>query len=142
MIGSHSEVGSVLALTCSTLHGDESGGEWEGPGAATVTECIGSAMICIHRRVKEIMQSMREQTGRDLYVSPRHFLCLIDLFTATEKKFRAKLDADQTHTQTGLDKLLETQQAVGSLREEALRFEEELQHKDAEANRKLGLMVD
>ena len=98
MIGSHSEVGSVLALTCSTLHGDESGGEWEGPGAATVTECIGSAMICIHRRVKEIMQSMREQTGRDLYVSPRHFLCLIDLFTATEKKFRAKLDADQTHT--------------------------------------------
>ena len=140
MLGSNSEAGAVLlALTHSTHHSDH---DDEGTGTASLTECIGSAMICIHRCVKEFMETMRDKTGRAFFVSPRHFLCLIDLFVETVEKFRIKLNADQKHTQTGLTKLLEAQQAVGSLREEALHFEKELRHKDAEANRKLSLMVD
>eukprot|EP01041_Mallomonas_annulata_P000303 gene303-544_t len=124
--------GDVFAMVMDVIDSDIPG----------LREAVVAALVSFHNSVKTVTIKMGKATGRQHYISPRDFLDIIRKFVAVEHEKRTFLEDQQTHIRTGLDKLLETQDQVASLRQEMVAKEVVLRAKDAEANQKLTLMVD
>ena len=123
--------GSAVLATVMDVLGSENVG---------LREAVVAALVSIHNTVKKVTQS--KSTSRQHYLSPRDYLDLITKFVSVESEKRDFLEDQQTHIRTGLQKLLETQDQVNSLRHEMVEKEAVLKAKDAEANEKLTQMVE
>jgi dynein heavy chain 1 len=119
-------------MVMDTLQGEEWG----------LREAVVSALVSIHNSVKTVTLKLAKTTGRQHYLSPRDYLDLIQKFVATEQEKRDRLEDLQIHIRTGLQKILETQDQVGSLRIEMVSKAEVLGIKDTESNQKLSQMVE
>lgn len=122
----------MLALVMDTLNCENVG----------LHEAVVAAVVSFHDSAKKIALKVAKVSGRQHYLSPRDFLDVIRKFVVTEQEKRSSLEEQQTHIRTGLQKLLETQEEVGKLRQEMVEKEAILRAKDEEANQKLAQMVE
>jgi len=109
----------------------------------TLREAVVAALVSMHDIVKKATVSVAKSSGHSQhYISPRDYLDLINKFVALEAEKRSMLQDQQTHIRTGLQKLLETQEQVATLRQEMVAKETILRSKDDDANKKLSRMVE
>lgn len=109
----------------------------------TLREAVVAALVSMHDSVKMATVLVAKSSGHGQhYISPRDFLDLINKFVALEAEKRSMLQDQQTHIRTGLQKLLETQEQVSTLRQEMVAKETILRSKDDDANKKLTRMVE
>ena len=80
-------------------------------------------------------------TGRQNYLTPRHFLDLIAHVVGLVQEKRGELEEQQLHLNVGLRKLQETEGEVGRLKQELGEKKRELELKNTQANEKLLQMV-
>lgn len=138
-VGSPATNALQLLYLVTELTNDSSASKSTSP---TLRDAVVAALVSMHNSVKELTLRLGKGTGRQHYLSPRDFLELIRKFIRTEQEKRSLLEEQQTHIRTGLDKLLETQSQVATLRHEMVAKEEVLKFKDTEANAKLTQMVE
>jgi len=103
---------------------------------------VVASLVSIHNSVKTQTIKHGKTSNRQHYLSPRDYLDLIRKFVSVEREKRTSLEDQQTHIRTGLNKLLETQSQVTTLRHEMVEKEGVLRSKDEEANKKLNQMLE
>lgn len=127
-----SDAGDVFAIVMEST----------GSAEPQLHEAVVAALVSIHDAVKKATVRVGKVSGRQHYLSPRDYLDLINKFVNVEIEKRTSLEEKQTHIRTGLEKLLETQNQVAELKRDLHTKEAVLKTKDAEANQKLGQMVE
>lgn len=101
-----------------------------------------SCLVFVHKTIDAANQVLVKQSGRQNYVTPRHYLDFIHHFVTLVQEKRTELEEQQLHLNVGLSKLRETQTQVATLQESLAVKNAELEKKQAEANVKLKIMVD
>jgi dynein heavy chain 1 len=100
-----------------------------------------SSMVYIHNSVAEANVRLAKRTGRNNYLTPRHFLDFIKHYVSLINGKREELEEQQLHLNVGLQKLRDTQEQVRKLQEQLHVKSQELEAKNALANEKLKQMV-
>lgn len=101
-----------------------------------------SCLVFVHKTIDAANQILVKQSGRQNYVTPRHYLDFIHHFVTLVLEKRTELEEQQLHLNVGLGKLRETQTQVATLQESLAVKNAELEKKQAEANVKLKIMVE
>jgi dynein heavy chain 1 len=101
-----------------------------------------SCLVFVHKTIDAANQILVKQSGRQNYVTPRHYLDFIHHFVTLLQEKRTELEEQQLHLNVGLGKLRETQTQVAALQDSLAIKNVELEKKQAEANVKLKIMVE
>jgi dynein heavy chain 1 len=101
-----------------------------------------SCLVFVHKTIDAANAILVKQSGRQNYVTPRHYLDFIHHFVTLVHEKRTELEEQQLHLNVGLGKLRETQTQVATLQESLAIKNAELEKKQAEANVKLKVMVE
>ena len=112
------------------------------PQPVTHRAAVITSLVFVHNTIAEANVRLAKTQGRQNYVTPRHFLDLINQFVNLLHEKREELEEQQLHLNIGLQKLRETQEQVGSLQISLREKNKQLEEKNKLANEKLKQMVD
>ncbi len=99
------------------------------------------SLVHMHSSVRKANARLQRQTGRQNYLTPRHFLDLIAQVVSLVQEKRGELEEQQLHLNVGVRKLQETEAEVSRLKAELGAKKVELELKNKQANEKLLQMV-
>eukprot|EP00917_Polyrhabdina_sp_WS-2016_P007442 GHVP01016658.1.p1 GENE.GHVP01016658.1~~GHVP01016658.1.p1 ORF type:complete len:4656 (-),score=837.71 GHVP01016658.1:4666-18633(-) len=102
---------------------------------------LARAVVDMHFMVVGLNQHLNRTGKRGNYSSPRDYLDFIRHFVKLIDEVKAKSAEDLRHLSVGLQKLRETEEAVGEMQQSLAIKKQQLTEKDAEANEKMQLMV-
>ncbi len=119
----------------------EVSGAPEVPAVPSHRDACLFALVHMHSSVRRANARLQRQTGRQNYLTPRHFLDLIAQAVALVQEKRGELEEQQLHLNVGVRKLQETEAEVGRLKAELGAKKVELEQKNKQANEKLLQMV-
>lgn len=89
-------------------------------------ELISQGIVDMHIRVREVNQQLQKQAKNFNFITPRDFLNFIKQFVRLHVAKKTELEEQQTHLQTGIDKLRSTEDSVAKLALELKVFDQEL----------------
>jgi len=104
-------------------------------------KALASSMVFVHQAVERVSESLRKQSGRINYVTPRHYLDFINQYVSLFHEKRSELEDQQLHLNQGLQKLKDTETSVAEMQVELKAKNEQLQEKNQIAEDKLKEMV-
>jgi dynein heavy chain 1 len=106
-------------------------------------EALISAIVNIHKSVKNANTKLAKNAKKYNFITPRDYLDFIRHFTDVLTVKKEQLQEQELHLNTGLDKLKETEEEVINLQQNVLvHIQKDLEIKEKEANKKLTLMVE
>jgi dynein heavy chain 1 len=110
----------------------------------SIHQGIVASMVYIHRSIHDLTAQLAKRgRGFSTYVTPRHYLDMIKHFVTLGEEKRNQLEEQQRHLNSGLRKLVETQQEVLHLQDALNEKKKDLEVKNRQANEKLEqMMVD
>lgn len=116
---------------------------FEGSVANGLRQAVVAALVSIHQIAKETAESsaLEASSITRTFLSPRDYLALIQNFVTCLNSRRETVEDEQLHVNAGLDKLRQTQENVGELKEGLGTKTAELRKKESLANEKLQQMV-
>lgn len=103
-------------------------------------DAVVSTLVNIHESVAALNVQLDKQ-GKRNYVTPRHYLDFISHIVGMVSKKKDSISSQQSHLNTGLQKLEETEEEVKKLQAILEVKQKALKEKNAEANAKLELLV-
>eukprot|EP01091_Cochliopodium_minus_P010435 TRINITY_DN2760_c1_g1_i1.p1 TRINITY_DN2760_c1_g1~~TRINITY_DN2760_c1_g1_i1.p1 ORF type:complete len:4604 (+),score=1553.39 TRINITY_DN2760_c1_g1_i1:76-13887(+) len=112
------------------------------PKTITHRDSVISSLVYIHQTINTANKVLLKRTGRQNYVTPRHYLDFIKQFVDLVNEKRNQLEEQQLHLNTGLRKLKETEEQVTNLQISLNEKTKELNEKKSRANEKLKQMVE
>ncbi|EMR09626.1 hypothetical protein PNEG_02210 [Pneumocystis murina B123] len=107
----------------------------------TYREAILDCIIFIHYSMKEFNEKFSEFNNK-IYITPRHFISFVQNFVQIYMEKREKLEDQQQHLNSGIEKLNNTVNKVFELKQELAEKQQQLELKNREANDKLKRIVE
>ena len=152
------EVGRDFTLRLDMGETETAGGSWgdggegmmqlvedafEGPARAGLRHAVVAALVRIHQIAKDTADETAAAPSSitRTFLSPRDYLALIQNFVSCLNDRRGKVEEEQLHVNSGLDKLRQTQDNVAELKQGLGIKTTELRKKESLANDKLQQMV-
>ena len=111
------------------------------PRELTHRDSVITCLVFVHQTINTANKVLLKRTGRQNYVTPRHYLDFIKQFVDLVNEKRNQLEEQQSHLNTGLRKLKETEEQVTNLQISLNEKTKELEEKKLAANEKLKQMV-
>ena len=118
-------------------------GAFEGSARSGLRHAVVAALVRMHQIAKETADETAAVPSSitRTFLSPRDYLALIQNFVSCLNERRGKVEEEQLHVNSGLDKLRQTQENVAELKQGLGIKTAELSKKEALANDKLQQMV-
>ena len=107
----------------------------------TLSESMVGYLVNVHRTAMVASDRAAQKSGTKNFITPRHYLDMIQHFQRVYTEKREKLREQKLHLNGGLQKLSETADTVAKMRVNLQAKQEELNRKNAEANGKLNQMM-
>lgn len=107
----------------------------------TYRDVISGTLVSFHYITETIVSNLRQSGRYSTYLTPRHFLDMVQHCSRIYAEKRSDLEEQQRHLNMGLDKLHDTVKQVDQLRSSLAEKKSELSLKDLQANQKLQNMI-
>jgi len=103
---------------------------------------VAQSLVQIHQLVEKVMDYLAKNMYRSTFVTPRHYLDLINHFVKLFDEKRLQLEDQQKHLSTGLRALKETEVEVARRQVELDAKQKQLTEQQDLANQKLQQMME
>ena len=131
----------IISLALAAVAGDASAGK-AAAGALSPRHAAVASLVFVHQSIHETMRGLTKRgQGNSAHLTPRHYLDFIKHFVTLSGEKRTQLEDLQRHLNSGLRKLVETQQEVSHLQTALNEKRADLEVKNRQANEKLEQMI-
>ncbi|KAG5439721.1 hypothetical protein PCANB_000003 [Pneumocystis canis] len=110
-------------------------------GSFTYREAILDSIVFIHYSIQKFNEIFLKSDIK-IYLTPKHFIDFVQYFVQLYSEKREKLEDQQRHLNSGIQKLQNTVNKVFELKQELAKKQQQLELKNEEANHKLKRIVE
>ncbi|KAG5519734.1 hypothetical protein PMAC_000007 [Pneumocystis sp. 'macacae'] len=110
-------------------------------GSFTYREAILDSIVFIHYSIHKLNERLLK-SNIEIYLTPRHFIDFVQYFVQLYLEKREKLEDQQRHLNSGIEKLQNTLNEVLKLKQELAEKQQQLEIKNIQANDKLKRIVE
>ena len=111
-------------------------------GAGVEHGVIVELIVRVHKSICKLNEKLRASAKKFNFMTPRDFLDFIKHFRNLLDEKRRELTEQQEHLQKGLQSLKNTETNVNELKVSLFKYDQDLEIKNNEANKKLDLIME